>query len=74
MPVGVRVPVSGEDHTWSLTPVGIRVPVLVPNDDRSWSLVSVVVRVSGEDNTWSLTPISAPLLAHPYITLSKRRS
>ena len=32
MPVGVRVPVSGEDHTQSLTPTIVR--VLDPGEDR----------------------------------------
>ena len=35
---------------------------LVSGEDRTWSLMSVVVRVSGEDNTWFLTPVGAPLL------------
>ena len=44
MPIGVRVPC--EDCTWSLTPVGIRVPVF--GEDRTWSLTPVHVRVPGE--------------------------
>ena len=43
MPVGVRVPVSGEDHTRSLTPTTVR--VLDPGEDHTWSITPVHVHV-----------------------------
>ena len=78
MPIAVHVPVLGEDHTWSLTPVGVR--GLSARTDMvsharwcscsnsrrglTWSLMPVGVRVpvSGEDHTRSLTPTIVSVL------------
>ena len=50
----IGVRVPGEDHTWSLMLVG----VLMPGEDRTSSLTPVGVLVPGEDCTWSLMPVS----------------
>ena len=44
-----------EDHTWSLTPIGIRVSI--PDENHTWLLMPVGVCAPREDRTWSLTPV-----------------
>ena len=48
--------VSGEDHTWSFTSVGVR----VSGEDRTWSLMPVGASIPDEDHTWSLTFTRVP--------------
>ena len=49
---------SQVDH-FTCTPSPI--VVLVPSEDRTWSLTSIGVLIPGEDHTWSLTPIGVPV-------------
>ena len=57
---------------WLLTSIRVLVPIL--DEDCTWSVAFVGVRIFDEDNRWFLMLVSAPLLSHPYTTLSKRRS
>ena len=74
----VRVPISGEDRTWSHTLVIFHVPV--SGEYRTWSLTPVRVPVRGEGRTWLLhfvrvhVPGKGHMVAHMVVFQSPVRT